>query len=238
MSMMRAAAIGGFVLMTGTGTGCALAQMPVPESLAASERMTVSGRQGLRINQRVRFGSFEAHDVKRSWTRGSDRGGESATRSTRVQEYRFNVRSGQEDRWFVSCRHEVEVMTVRTSVVDLSPVDRSALYCNLHPLTGEAPEDAWEMELRETRDRPLSGSLRGRTDTLSVSGTNRVDRALAMAETTGFEIRDDERALAAVQVLNKGAVWLPSDPAPVRRDVLAAAAAALLLMDELKDGID
>jgi len=51
--------------------------------------------------------------------------------------------------------------------------------------------------------------------------------SVASSETFGYEIIRDERALAVIETVNQGRVWI--DPDATNRDDLAAAAAALLL---------
>jgi hypothetical protein len=213
-------------------SGCQTARMPIPDTLVASERMPVSGRQGLQINQRLRFGPYEAHQVRRSWTRGRDRGASTiATQYERRQEYRFTLREAGEDHWFVACHAAALTVSIEILSVDVRPTDESTLYCNLQLLSD--PSTSWTLELRETRDRPLSGTLTG-GERLAVVGTNRVDRALSMGETTGYEFRGNDEVLGAVEVLNRGAVWLRADLNPDGRRVIAGASAALLLLEDLR----
>jgi hypothetical protein len=212
---------------------CQTARMPIPDTLATSERMPVSGRQGLQVNQSLRFGPFEAHGVRRSWTRGRDRGATTvATQHERRQEYRFTLREAGEDHWFVACHAAALTVSIDILSVDFRPTDESAVYCNLQLLSD--PSTSWTLDLRETRDRPLSGTLSGGGERLAVSGTNRVDRALAMDATTGYEFRDADGVIGAVEVLNRGAVWLSGDLGAERRRTLAAASAALLLLEDLR----
>jgi hypothetical protein len=224
------------VVLLAFAPSCSMARMPVPESLSAAERMPVSGRQGLILRQQLRFGSYEAHNLRRSWTRGRDRGETTlATQSERRQAYSFTLRENGHDAWFVACHASVVMVTIETRVVDLHPTNESALYCNLQPLAD--PTAAWELVLREQRERPLSGTLSHGEATVQVAGTNRVERALPMGNTTGYEFRQDGEVIGAVEVINSGAVWLRGDRSPERRALLSAASAALLLLEDLRETI-
>jgi hypothetical protein len=55
-----------------------------------------------------------------------------------------------------------------------------------------------------------------------------------MDATTGYEFRDADGVIGAVEVLNRGAVWLSGDLGAERRRTLAAASAALLLLEDLR----
>jgi hypothetical protein len=220
------------VLLMLSLSGCQTARMPLPDTLAAAERMQVSGRQGLPIERRLRFGAYEAHPVTRSWTRGRDRGGTlTARQSERSQTYQFTMHEGGDAYWFVACRAWVQSVRIDLGVVDVHPADESALYCNLQSVTDRLT--AWELELREDRGRPLTGTLKLGRAGLDIAGTNRLEGALPMGGTTGYELRAAGSVVGAVEVINHGAVWLSPDLDPERRRLLAAAAAALLLLEDL-----
>jgi hypothetical protein len=212
--------------------GCQAARMPLPEGLATAERLPVSGRQGLRPGTRLRFGSFEAHPVTRSWTRGRERGAiPTATERERTQTYRFTLREDGAERWFVACRASLRSVRFDVGPILVNPSDESALYCNLQAAGDE--RIAWELELEERHGRPLAGTLALAPTRLNIVGTARVESALPMGLTTGYEIRVGDDVLGAVEVINGGAIWLRHDLDPGRRQLLAATAAALLLLEDL-----
>jgi hypothetical protein len=217
-------------------SGCQAARMPLPEQLAAAERLPVSGRQGMRPGTRLRFGTFEAHPVTRSWTRGRERGRTAAaTEQERTQTYRFTLREGGAELWFVACRASLRTVRIDVRSIQVHPSDESALYCNLQS-AGER-QTAWELELAERHGRPLAGTLALGPTRLDIVGTDRVAGALPMRQTTGYEIRDAGDVLGAVEVINSGAIWLRGDLEPGRRQLLAAAAAALVLLEDLYETI-
>lgn len=212
---------------------CQTAQMQLPQTLAAAQRMPVEGRQGWKLNERLHFGPFEAHDVRRSWTRGRDGRILVVSGSRRDQRYSFVLREGGQDHWRAECQAGLAVVSIDAGVVEIEPTNRSALDCRMQSL--REPAEYWQLVLAESRERPLSGTMRGRETTLEVKGTNRFERGLPTQMTTGYEIADAQRTLAAVEVVNSGAVWLQSDLDPARRNVLSAAAAALLLLEDLRE---
>lgn len=215
---------------------CQMARMELPETLATAERMPVEGRQGLQWRQRVRFGPYDVHQLRRSWTRGRDRGGPDAVQRDRRQEYSFTLREAGADRWTVSCLSSLRTLSIDVHTVEIRPEDESALYCNLQSL--EDPDEAWELELQERHERPLTGTLSRGAERLQVVGTNRAERSLPLGSTTGYELREAGQVIGAVEVINNGAVWLPGGLEPERRTVLSAASAALLLLEELREDLD
>jgi hypothetical protein len=216
--------------------GCSMARMPLPDGLADSERMAVSGRQGLRLREMLSFGPYEARQVSRSSTRGRDRGDATATSSDRRQSYRFVLREAGHDHWHVACHASVARLRIDAVLVDVHATDESALYCNLESV--ERATTAWTLELRERREKPLSGHLTLDAQRLEVVGTNALERSLPMGATSGYEIREGGSAVAAVEVINNGAVWLLEDLDPERRRLLSAVAAALLLLEDLRETLE
>src|SRR5690606_28584764 len=111
---------------------------------------------------------------------------------------------------------------IDAAVVDIHTTDESALYCHLEP--ADRASTAWELELHERRDRPLGGHLAQGDQRLDVVGTDRLERALPLGTTSGYEIRERDIAVAAVEVINQGAVWLRENLDPDRRRMLSAVA--------------
>lgn len=212
---------------------CQTAQMPVPETLAAAPRMNVQGRQGWKIDQRLRFGPYEANDVSRSWTRGGDIQVRTVSASGRRQNYAFTLREGGQERWRVECDANLVRAGIEVGGVEVEPLSRSALECRLNSLDGAA--GPWFLTLTEQHERPLAGTVRSDTRTLQVQGTNRLERSLPAGYTTGYEIGAQGGTLAAVEVVNAGAVWLQPGLDPVQSSLLSAVAAALLLLEDLRE---
>jgi hypothetical protein len=213
---------------------CQAARMPLPDDLAEAERLVVSGRHGLRFNQRLRFGTYETDRVSRTGTRGRERGmAESAQQRDRRQAYRFTLLENGQAHWFVAC--EIRLTNVRFDlvVVEVHPTDESGLYCNVQSLADSS--HAWELDLQERRGRPLAGTLALGDEQLDVIGTNELRGSLPLGATSGYQITAGQEVLGSVEVVNRGAVWLHRDLDPERRRVLAAVAAALLLLDDLRE---
>lgn len=216
-------------------SGCSVRHIPIPDGLAASERMPVRGRQGLSIGQRIRFGPYQTDRIDRSWTRGSgyERGAVSETR--RRQSYRFQL-TGTDgaDAWRVRCEAGLLVGAIDLQFVTIEHTSRSGLVCALAPADGGAP---WTLQLEESRGRPLAGTLQSGTEAIDVVGTDRVVGGLSPGMTTGYHLARGDEPFAAVEVLNAGMVWLRPGLTPAERNLAAAAAAALLAMQELRDGV-
>lgn len=210
---------------------CQVARIPVPDDLTDGERWAVEGRQGLKLRERLHFGPYEAADVRRSWTRGRDRGSEVVERRERRQYYSFALREEGVDTWLVKCETEFERGTVRTPIMDLDLRNRSRLSC---ALTDAVSSETWLLTLTEDREQPLEGRLEGDASTFTVLGTSNLENSLPGASTSGYYITAAGRPVAAVEVVNRGSVTLHPSLESETKALLSAASAALLLLEELR----
>lgn len=216
--------------------GCRTARMEVPAELAGLSALPVEGRQGWKVNERISFGDYEARDVDRSWTRGSDFRVLTYSSSKRRQSYEFTLSASGSPRVNVRCEAAFRERGADVRGVEIVGTDRSALECSLRAL--DDPDDVWTMRLAEERERPMNGSLRGTGASFEVIGTNRVaGGVLPVENASGYRFQQDGRPRAAVDVLGDGAVYLGASDRR-SRDLLAAAAAALLLHENLRVTVD
>ena len=219
-------------------SGCAAGSMDLPADLAGAERMQVEGRGGWRGSQRAAFGSWEATDVDRSWTKGSGwrigigaiGGGSDKAR----QEYSFRFLEDGELVETIGCLAVGSRGTGTSAVIDVDLSAREALECRPTD-TPEGEEPAWDLVLEANRDRHLEGFLRVGEQRYTVVATGR-GGGLTPAMSFGFEVRGDGRVVAAVETVNEGAVWISPDVAGTERTTLAAAAGALLLYERVESG--
>lgn len=214
--------------------GCRTARMDLPAELAGLSALPVEGRQGWKFNEKIRFGDFEAQDVDRSWTRGSDFRILTYSSSKRRQSYEFTLMERGSPRVNARCEAAFRARGAEVRGVEIVGTDRSALECSIR--LADDPQDVWALRLAEEREQPMKGSLRGTGASYEVVGTNRVAGGLLPVEdASGYRFRQGGRALAAVDVLGDGAVYLGSGEPRV---VLAAAAAALLLHENLREVVE
>lgn len=224
------------VALTAALGGCATGSMEVPADLASAERMPVEGRSGWRASQRAAFGPWEATDVDRSWTKGSGwsigigaiGGGSNKGR----QEYSFRLLEDAVEVGTIGCLAMGSRSTGTTRIIDVDVSAREALEC--HPVAGgEDSEPLWDMVLEAPHDRHLEGFLRVGETRYGVVSTGR-GGGMTPALPFGFEVRDGDRVVAAVETVNAGAVWIAPEVTGARRMAVAAAAAALLLYERVE----
>lgn len=203
----------------------------LPPELETAERLPVEARGGLTSAREIRFGGYEAADIRRSWARGSGvsvglgRGGGSRGRATASYEYRF--RAGDEEGERVGCEAVSSRQAVGMGSVEVEAGSRFDVSC------AGAGADGWRLALRAVRNAQPAGTLRAGDASYEVQGVGS-GGGLVVASTHGFEIRKGGRAVAAVQKGSPASVWLSPDLPEPDRAIVASAAAALLLLQRIQ----
>jgi len=200
---------------------CTPAAYAVPGELSAVAPLRVSGRQGVLVNQRLSFGPYATGEVSRSATRGKDLSDILQSHAGDYsQRYSFSLARAGTKVADVACT--AEGSAAQTLGVTWQ-MDRR-LQCEITAPDGERRT----LALEATRDRPLAGRVTG-DEWFEVAGSTRVAGG-RVSTTAGYTIaRGDARTpVAAVDVMNDGAVYLSA----ANDDALAAVAAALLLYQD------
>lgn len=221
------------LLVAGFAAGCSTAQTALREDRPTAEWLAVQGRQGLKIKEQIRFGPYATDRIDRSWTRGPGLAVGPLDWQKRRQTFAFTLQEEGAEAWLVDCSARLRRTSIDVGVGEVEAGNRSALACTLRAAGAEGPEA--HLELDETRERPLAGTLHHAGQTWRVDGTDDVAGGLRMrGTTTGYALAHGGTVRAVVEVLNDGAVWL--DPALARADrgLLAATAAVLLLAEDLR----
>ncbi|HET6764411.1 MAG TPA: hypothetical protein VFH27_12085 [Longimicrobiaceae bacterium] len=217
--------------------------MAVPEGLEPQAAMPVHGRNGFRPGHDLAFGEFRVDQVSRSSPRTSREshaigdgaryrlGGETAD-----QRLRFRVREGAGQPWRAWCGQSAAQERSTLPVVgEITHGYRASLSCTVVPEADSAA--LWHLDLAEGRG--AAGTLQGGGASFQVVSTERMDGSrIRTADATGYVFRLDGRAVAAVDVLNGGAVRMdPSLPAE-QRAAIAASMVALMLRADLERELD
>lgn len=206
--------------------------MRLPDELAKAERLPVKGRQGWKLVERLQFGDFSVHDVRRSLTKGGDLQVLFYEGSKRRQTFGFTLSGGDQPVWRGAAATNLRRRALDLGV-EVEMRNKSGFSAHLFP--ADAPETAWTLALHEKGEKPLAGTLSRGAETIAVQGTNRLAGSVfRLADTTGYSFSANGRTLAAVEVINDGAVWLAPDLDPAWRGPVTSAIAALLLFEELR----
>ena len=227
--------------------GCTAARAPLDPVLAREERLAVQGRDGWRIGQRVTFGEFVAHDVARSGARGPSgerTGFDAVTRrsASRRQSYGFWLRAtgdttGGAAVWRGECATAFDGAEDTQGPIVQRSRARQSVECRLRSTDGQR----WRLSVAED-EREAMGGLLVREDAggppMTVRPITRLTgSSITLPRAVGWELVLDGRALGAVDPTNGGTVVLPRTLGTPFRRTLAAAATALLLFDDLGEGL-
>lgn len=216
--------------------GCSLAprQMLMPEELAAAPDWPVEGWNDWTFDERLRFGNYEVRDIAR--TGAYPRGGVlDALIGDEESQYRFSFRVRDRttgtDLWLVDCDNRDAERTRPLPRSSGVAVDASrSLYCTLEPLA--EPGDLWSLHVGAVSPQLPSGFLvRGESQFSIVAGERA--RGGQSGSFAGYLLTRTGERVGAVETITRGRVRLRPDLVGGERDLLAGAAAALLLHDKL-----
>lgn len=212
------------------------AAMRLPDALAGAERLPVQGRQGWKLTERIEFGDFKVHGVERSLSKGGDLGlsvpGLAYEGSKRRQTFLFKLSGADDSTWRGAAATNLRRRALDVGF-DIELRNKSGFMALLS--SDARPDDKWTLDVKERGERPLAGTLSRNDVSITVTGTNKLaGTILPYGETSGYVFESAGRPIAAVEVINNGAVWLAPDLAPELRAPVTAAISALLLMEELR----
>ncbi len=232
-------------------SACTTPQMLVDQQLTAqSTPMPVDGRQGWLINQSIRFGHYETENVQRAWTKSYSWDVFLAKLQDAKDKYSFTLFDNQRGAYTVDAVNHIKgadlpigrflgentspaLQELASFTVQTKDLFAASLYSN-------SREEAWHLMLMNRNDTRKNGRYAGlltneQQQIIEVLPVRALQGAKTWGnEIIGYEFRQDGKALAAVEVINKGRVWI--DPAldANMQLVLASASATLLLQQELE----
>jgi hypothetical protein len=208
---------------------CTPGRMAVPAPLADTPEWRVEWSGG----SRLRFGPYEAHDIR---DRGRQRGGilDALTGKREYQQsYTFLLRdtAAAADAWSVRCDHRDVERRVGVRGIEVQLDDRTSLECTLNP-PGD-PSAPWTLGVSRRGDRMPAGELAQGQDSAAYRVRAQTHDGGGCCEVAGFLIRREDDLVVSVDRGDRG--WIRMAPAAPERDrlLLAAAAAALLIANEM-----
>lgn len=209
--------------------GCSTAVMSVDSELSSmTEPLTVSGANPRLWNRPLSFGPWRTVEVREGlrWGFGAPLLGLEAGFAR--QPYRLVLENSDVGTVQVEC--VASSITLSRSGWTLDPTFGSlpVLACGFRSDTG----DEWTMKMYERGTKRQGEITSSRGARLQIRSVHTLQGSrFRNADPVGYEIASDESTVGAVEIVNRGRVWI-SPAAEQRRDAqIAAAAAALLLFD-------
>lgn len=233
------AAVAAAALTMATG-GCAVAGMTVPGDLADAPRMEVRGRQGWMPGRQLHFGEFSTSRVSRRETIPAVNVGFFTEHAAFDASYVFQLRTPTARVSEAACGAWADVAATRIPIVDLTESETrdATLACDVLLEPGDTDDDRWYLEIRAPRGTQLSGRVENGRAAYRIDPTTELNGVAACCSTSGYHVRDGSgRIVAAVEVVNDGAVWLHPSLAAADRHLLATVAGAILLMADVPEEV-
>lgn len=226
-------------------SGCQVAHMALPQGLQSeSSELPVDGRSLSIISKSFQFGPYQVTDIHRGWTRGRgwsiSSGVTELSSSKAKQKYEFSVYETDRAAWAAQCATVAGWSGLETNGflggrfgIELS--SNLQLVCTLKQVGGEKLSRLVMAQSDDVMETALQGVVTDGATRIDVTGTHKLDTTpLKVGTPTGYIFHIGERPVGAVEVINKGTVWLDNAVTPETRSTLAAASAVLLLYQDIR----
>jgi hypothetical protein len=217
-----------------TLAACVPAQVRMPDGFVANaDRYEVSGHSPRRFNEPVRFGPYSALEMREGSTFSWDIPVGSVDVGRAARRYAFTLVARDRPPVEVQCRVRTWTAARGTSAqtleLDLTALAGPMMACGLR---FEHAAEVMPLEVSRKGTR-LYGSLQSQWGEYQIRSLHGYEgSSWPAAEATGFEVLHHDTPRMVVDMLNAGRVHLAARPDQEERVYLAAAAAALLLLDQ------
>jgi len=221
-------------------SACQQARFAVPFQLSAeAQEMPCRGRQGFTFNESFSFGPFQVQDVDRSWTKTVGQQYFWFENSQAEQSYEFSIAEEKGQIWDAQCAVSADVakMEIESFLGGDFEIEIDNLKSLIGVLVNREEGDPWKLLVGKTSGADLMrGTLRNGALRIEIEGSRRLsDTPIPISEESGYLLSHQGRTIAAVEVINEGAVWIHPSTEAGLRGALAAASAALLLYRDITD---
>ncbi len=216
-------------LATATPSPAAPARMQVDPALAAVEPFAVEGANPRRWGKPLDFGPYRVEAVRDADVSSFSVEVLGIGAGKAKAPYRFRL-VGPDRALEAECHARgVEAWAAGVVVDVLGARGKPALMCAFRPVEGAGD---WVLSLTSAGSGRYEGALFPVAEPerrATVRSVHRLERSrLPLGEPAGYALAEGDGAVAAVETINRGRVWLPEAP-DSDRAARAAAAAALLL---------
>lgn len=223
-------------------TNCTIPQMAVsPELQQNALELPIEGRKILKPNGNFQIGNYTVANVRRGW---KNIGGFSIFSYNNInvrQRYEFSLQDGKGSEWYVHGASKLKDKSLRSNTGVTIDVGPNMEYYASHFTSPESGQ--WHLLTVDPGNylerRKFKGELSNRRTTYSIVPVYKFeDTKLPMSDVVGYEFKDGEKVVGAVQVVNNGKVWVIQQLSPDARMVLASGMASLLLYEKLNETVE
>jgi hypothetical protein len=184
------------------------------------------------------FGLYNVTDVHRGWTKGEGFSIWGYSESGAEQKYEFSVNESDRTTWEVQCTTEadwsqLEMQGFLGGDLTIEFSSNRQLACVLKQEDGEKLSKL--VMAQSANETAFQGIMMDGATRIEISPIHKLDTTpLPVREPTGYIFHIESRPVGAVEVINKGTVWLNNSVTPETRSALAATSAVLLLYQDIK----
>lgn len=210
---------------------CASYVVPAPEGFTAATALPVTGASGFKQNS-MTVGDYQVA-IRRGSTKDRAEGTDLVSDRDKQQAYNFVIRRADNVVFTGGCFLEATETAINAPAgVKITASGKAELECEMLP-EGRGRE-SWKLQLSGSPDNPLNGTLTGAAS-YTIQGIGTAFGSTRYGPTGGYYIKQNDRAVATVQVTGKRQVVFAPD---AQSDPLLAAAVVLLLIDESVRDLD
>ena len=223
-------------------TNCTLPQMALsPELQQNAEELLIEGRKILKPNGNFRIGDYTVANVRRGWKNISGFSIFSYNNIDARQRYEFSLQDGKGSEWYVHGASKLKDKSLRSDTGITIDVGPNMEYYASHFTSPESGQ--WHLLTIDPgnymKRKKFEGELSNRRTTYTIVPVYKYeDTKLPMSDVVGYEFKDGEKVVGAVQVVNNGKVWVSQQLSPDARTVLASGMASLLLYEKLNETVE
>lgn len=220
--------------------GCQLARMQVSTPLDAVPPVPVDGPLARKWSDPISFGSWHTtrvDDGDTEWHPGPSAGAHqrSVQKVSLERVYKLVLATaGAEIR--AACFVRLDAVTYGNTSFDVGALHGDpALQCTYDGATTGSMD---LFEVLAPGGDAQSGNLDFGSVHWHIQSVDRIAGSRSPGAIVGYEIRDDEAVIGAVQTINRPQVWIMPSLSPLDRDLVAAAVATLLLYRPLQSELE
>ncbi len=223
-------------------SACQTPDMALSDSkLAQTPAWRVSGRQGFLFRQKLTYGAFTTSRVKRGWTRSYQipffvhfQGARQ-----RLSFTQYSVDSSMAEVMAVSKFQSKELPLLRDFF--RITLDYENSFAGVVVLNGDSNQ-TWEFLMHSVAGnlfREVGGFARNGQDSILIQPVTRFNRANSWSGpgVLGYEFVQNGQVLGAVELINRGKVWVQRNLEPPQQLLVSSLSSALLLYQNVEDQV-
>ncbi len=220
-------------------TSCSVPQMALESNFKEQAReLPIEGRKTLKPNGDFTIGNYTVGNIKRGWVRKSGYSIFGYNDEEATQKYQLSLQHPDGSQWYIFAASYLGITSLQDGkglTIELEPNKEFYASEFTSPESGN-----WHLVTIDPRHyfkrKDFTGELSNGSTTFKVEPVYKFEgKSLPLSEIVGYEFKDGEAIVGAVQVINNGKVWLKPNLQEDTQMVLASAMASLLLYNKLEE---